>query len=123
MSDEWFARPVLFVAELDAAVDFYVKQLGFTQPWRYEEDGEAVVAQVERQGCALILSSQWPDKVGKGLIFVSLEMGVLHALRAELEGRGVAVRDGQWGYRLMVVADPDGNELYFPYPNEPDANG
>jgi hypothetical protein len=41
---------------------------------------------------------------------------VLHALRAELEGRGVDVKDGQWGYRLMVIADPDGNEFYFPYP-------
>jgi hypothetical protein len=28
----------------------------------------------------------------------------------------VDVKDGQWGYRLMVIADPDGNELYFPYP-------
>ena len=41
---------------------------------------------------------------------------MLDALRAELEGRGVDVKDGQWGYRLMVIADPDGNELYFPYP-------
>jgi hypothetical protein len=37
-------------------------------------------------------------------------------LGAELEGRGVDVKDGQWGYRLMVIADPDGNQLYFPYP-------
>lgn len=43
-------------------------------------------------------------------------MIALDALRAELEGRGVDVKDGQWSYRLMVVADPDGNELYFPYP-------
>ncbi len=82
-----------------------------------EAEGKAFVAQVERQGCAIILSSQWPDKVGKGLIFISLDIGVLDALRAELEGRGVDVRDGQWGYRLMVVADPDGNQLYFPYPD------
>ena len=115
MSDEWFARPVLFVADIDRSVDFYVKQLGFTQAWRYEE-GTAYVAQVERQGCELILSSQWPDKVGKGLMFISLDVGVLESLRAELEGRGVAVKDGQWGYRLMVIVDPDGNELYFPYP-------
>jgi hypothetical protein len=27
----WFARPVLFVADIDRSVDFYVKQLGFTQ--------------------------------------------------------------------------------------------
>ena len=116
MSNEWFARPVLFVADIGRSVDFYVKQLGFTQPWRYEEEGKAWVAQVDRQGCELILSSQWPDKVGKGLMFISLDVGVLDALRAELEGRGVDVKDGQWGYRLMVIADPDGNELYFPYP-------
>ena len=116
MSNEWFARPVLFVADIDRSVDFYVKQLGFKQPWRYEEEGKASVAQVDRQGCQLILSSQWPDKVGKGLMFISLDVGVLDALRAELQGRGVEVKDGQWGYRLMVIADPDGNELYFPYP-------
>ena len=40
MSNEWFARPVLFVADIDRSVDFYVKQLGFTQPWRYEEEGK-----------------------------------------------------------------------------------
>jgi hypothetical protein len=28
----------------------------------------------------------------------------------------VDVKDGQWGYRLMVIADLDSNELYFPYP-------
>jgi catechol 2,3-dioxygenase-like lactoylglutathione lyase family enzyme len=93
MSNEWFARPVLLVADIDRSVDFYVKQLGFTQAWRYEEEGKAWVAQVDRQGCELILSSQWPDKVGKGLMFNSLDVGVLDALRAELEGRGVDVKD------------------------------
>jgi hypothetical protein len=38
-----------------------------------------------------------------------------------LEGRGVDVKDGQWGCRLMVVADLDGNQLYFPYPASPAA--
>jgi catechol 2,3-dioxygenase-like lactoylglutathione lyase family enzyme len=118
MSSKWYARPVLFVADIDRSVDFYVKQLGFSHPWRYEEEGKAWVAQVERQGCELILSSQWPDKVGKGLMFISLDLEVLNALRAELETRGVEVKDGNWGYRLMVIVDPDGNELYFPYPSD-----
>ena len=116
MSDQWYTRPVLFVADIDRSVGFYVKQLGFTESWRYAEEGNAFVAQAERQGCELILSSQWPDKVGNGLIFISLDVAVLNALRADLEARGVAVKDGEWGYRLMVIADPDGNELYFPYP-------
>ena len=115
---EWYARPVLFVADIGRSVDFYVNQLGFTQSWRYEDAGKAFVAQVDRQGCELILSSQWPDKVGRALMFISLDLDVLLALRAELEGRGVNVKDGKWGYRLMVVHDLDGNELYFPYPND-----
>jgi uncharacterized glyoxalase superfamily protein PhnB len=116
---EWFARPVLFVADVGRSVDFYVNQLGFTRAWSYDEKGKPLVAQVDRQGCALILSSQWPGKVGNALMFISLDVDVLDALRAELEGKGVKVEDGYWGYRLMVVHDLDGNELYFPYPNEP----
>src|SRR4029077_3088953 len=98
MSD-WFARPVLFVTDIDRSVDFYVKQLGFVESWRYAEEGKPLIAQVDRQSCALILSSQWPNKVGMGLMFISLDVEVLHALRAELEGRGVDVKDGRWGYR------------------------
>ena len=116
MSDQWYSRPVLFVADIERSVGFYVKQLGFTQAWRFEDEGKAYVAQVDRKGCELIFSSQWPDKVGNGLMFISLDVGVLDALRAELEGRGVEVKDGEWGYRLMVVSDPDGNQLFFPYP-------
>ena len=49
-------------------------------------------------------------------MFISLDVEALREVRAELEGRGVAVENGWWGYDLMVVRDPDGNELYFPYP-------
>ena len=124
---DWFARPVLHVTDVEAALRFYVDQLGFTSPWRFEEDGRSRVAQAERQGCALILSDQWPEKVGKGLMFISMnaepqtreaQIAALDALRSELEARGVAVQEGSWGYRLLVVDDPDGNQLYFNYPSE-----
>lgn len=121
----WLARAVLHVTDVAAALEFYVERLGFTSPWRHADAGAVVVAQVERQGCALILSSQWPDKVGKALTFVSLDVdadaqvAALDALRAELEGRGVTVTERSWGYRVLVVADPDGNELYFNYPSDP----
>jgi|SRR5579859_1631729 len=124
---DWFARPVLHVADVDASLRFYIDQLGFTSPWRFAEDGKVCVAQVERQGCALILSSQWPEKVGKALTFISLNVepptheaavAALDALRAGLEAKGAPVKDGSWGYRLLVVDDPDGNQLFFNYPNE-----
>ena len=125
---EWFARPVLHVSSVEASLRFYVDQLGFTIPWQFEEDGRVFVAQVDRTGCALILAEQWPEKAGKGLMFISLNVepetheaavAALDALRAELEGRGVSVKDGRWGYRLLVVEDLDGNQLFFNYPNEP----
>ena len=104
----------------------------FTSPWRYDEDGRAHVAQVDRQGCALILADSWPEKIGKGLMFISLNVepetseretreaavAALDALRAELEAKGVPGKDGSWGYRLLVVNDPDGNQLFFNYPAE-----
>jgi catechol 2,3-dioxygenase-like lactoylglutathione lyase family enzyme len=122
---DWFARPVLHVTDVEASLRFYVGRLGFTSPWRYDEDGKAHVAQVDRQGCALILADTWPEKVGKGLMFISLNVEpptpqaaavAVDALRGELEAKGVPVKDGSWGYRLLVVDDPDGNQLFFNYP-------
>jgi hypothetical protein len=31
----------------------------------------------------------------------------------------MSTRDDSWGYRVLVVDDVDGNQLYFDYPNEP----
>jgi catechol 2,3-dioxygenase-like lactoylglutathione lyase family enzyme len=124
---DWFARPVLNVSDVEASLRFYVDRLGFTIPWRYEEDGKTYVAQVDRQGCSLILSGNWPEKIGKGLMFISLNVepatheaavAALDTLRAELEAKGVPVKDGSWGYRLLVIDDPDGNQLLFNYPKE-----
>jgi len=96
---DWFARPVLHVTDVEASLRFYVNRLGFTSPWRYDEDGRAHVAQVDRQGCALILADTWPEKIGKGLMFISLNVepetqeaaiAALDALRAELAAKGVS---------------------------------
>ena len=124
---DWFARPVLHVTDVEASLRFYVDRLGFTSPWRYDEDGRARVAQVDRQGCTLILADTWPEKIGMGLMFISLNVdsetseaaiAALDALRAELEAKGVRVKESSWGYRLLVVDDLDGNQLFFNYPNE-----
>src|ERR1700751_5272912 len=101
---EWFARPILNVTDIQVSLRFYVEQLGFTSPWRYEEEG---VAQVDRQGCALILANTWPEKAGKAVMFISLNVepatpeattAALDELRAELEAKGVPVKEGWWGY-------------------------
>src|SRR5580698_7338074 len=99
---DWFARPVLHVTDVEASLRFYVDRLGFTSPWRYDEDGKAYVAQVDRQGCTLILAKTWPEKIGKGLVFISLNVepqtreaaiAALDALRVELEATGAPVKE------------------------------
>jgi catechol 2,3-dioxygenase-like lactoylglutathione lyase family enzyme len=125
---DWFARPVLHVKNVDASLRFYVNLLGFTSTWRYDEEGIARVAQVDRQGCALILANNLaPEKIGKGVIFISLNVepatpeaavAALDALRTELKAKGVPVEEGSWDYRLLVVNDLDGNQLLFNYPSE-----
>lgn len=129
---DWFGRPVLHVKNVEASLRFYMDLLGFTSPWRYDEEGRVRVAQVDRQGCALILSDQWPEKAGHGLMFISLNVeppsreaavAALDALRGELEGRGVEVKDGSWGYRILVIDDLDGNQLFFNYPSEAASGG
>ena len=125
---DWFARPVLNVQDVDASLGFYKSLLGFTCPWSYDEEGRARVAQVDRQGCALILANNLAkEKIGKAVMFISLNVdpatpenavAALDALRAEFEEKGVLVRDSSWGYRLLVVDDLDGNQLLFNYPAE-----
>ncbi len=126
---DWFARPVLHVSSVEDSLRFYVDRLGFTVAWRFEEEGRARVAQVDRGSCALIFSDQWPEKVGKGLMFISLNV---EPETRRGRGRGARCvarrvrsprrsRQGRrWGYRLLVVEDLDGNQLFFNYPNEPD---
>jgi catechol 2,3-dioxygenase-like lactoylglutathione lyase family enzyme len=118
VTSKWYTRPIVCVSDVEHSLAFYVEKLGFTEAWRYAEDGQLLVAQVDRAGCELILSSQWKDKAGSALIFISLDPDVLGAARVEFERKGVEVKDGWWGYKLEIVEDPDGNQLYFPYPKD-----
>jgi len=123
MSD-WYTRPVIFVESVERAIDFYVDKLGFRESAdRYCEDGTALVGQVSREDCTLLLNCQQPAKCGKARMFVSLEPEVLDALRTEFVTRGAPLRDGWWGYDTMIVEDPDGNELFFPYPEPRETGG
>lgn len=127
----WYSRPVLFVTDVDAALAFYVGQLGFSEAWKFtgndgpdvtapaEGDSPAVVAQVQRDDCEVILSRQWPDKAGKGMLFIELTAEDWAALPEAFASRDVAYSEGWWGCRSLIVADPAGNQLYFPDPTDP----
>ena len=114
----WYSRPVFFVEHVGRSLAFYTEKLGFSVENRYEEDGEILVAQVNRENCEILLNCQQPQKTGRGRMFISLDMEGLRALRAEFEKRGAPIVDGWWGYDTMIITDPDGNELFFPYPQD-----
>ncbi len=44
---------------------------------------------------------------------MSLDSGRVNGLEDEFRSSGAEVSFTQWGMKVMVVADPDGNELYF----------
>jgi catechol 2,3-dioxygenase-like lactoylglutathione lyase family enzyme len=111
---KWYARPVIFVSDVEQAVRFYVDRLGFREKWRFEQ-----VAQVERDECEIIVSAQRPPKIGMGMLFIELTAADFAALPGMLAGNGVASKRARWGYDCIVVADPDGNEIYFPDPTDP----
>ncbi|MBV8701059.1 VOC family protein [Bradyrhizobium sp.] len=121
MSNWKDARPVFFVSDVERALDFYVSQLGFVGDKIYAEEGQVLVGGVQREGCALLLSCQWPQKNGHGRYWIKLDVLTYDGFRADLEARGVALRDDFWGFDTMVVEDPDGNELLFPVP-KPEAS-
>jgi catechol 2,3-dioxygenase-like lactoylglutathione lyase family enzyme len=114
----WYSRPVLFVESVERSIAFYTEKLGFAESSRYEEEGKMLVAQVDREDCEILLNCQQPEKTGRGRIFISIDIEPLRALRTEFENRGAPIRDGWWGYDTMIIEDPDGNELFFPYPND-----
>ncbi|HYD73436.1 MAG TPA: VOC family protein [Candidatus Binatia bacterium] len=115
----WYSRPVLFVADVGRALDFYVGKLGFREKWRFQQE----VAQVDRDDCEIIVSAQRPPKIGMGMLFVELTAADFGALPSMLSNVGVASRRARWGYECIIIADPDGNEIYFPDPNDPGDSG
>jgi catechol 2,3-dioxygenase-like lactoylglutathione lyase family enzyme len=108
----WYTRPVLFVSDIERALHFYVGMLGFEKRW-HEGDGAGNVCQVDRGGCEIILC-QDQTRSDKGRLFVALTREALTELRREIVERSIPSKASWWGYDVIQVDDPDGNELLFP---------
>ena len=114
MSD-WSSSTLVFVRDVGEAIGFYVERLGFTLNMRHEEDGRTLVAGISRgSGCGLLLTAQWPERVGTAILYTHLPDDALERLLAELRQQGLVAKDGWWGTPLAIIEDPDGNQLFFP---------
>lgn len=108
----WYTRPVLFVADVNRAIRFYVDELGFWKKW-HEADGAGTVCQVNRGDCEIILCEH-ATRRDKARLFIELNVDELAELRRGLAERAVPIRETWWGYDSIQIDDPDGNELLFP---------
>ena len=116
ITHRWYTRPVLFVADVKRALGFYEGLLGFEKAW-HEGDGEGQVCQVNRAECEIILCED-PDRKDRGRLFVSLTQDGIAQLRRELAARSIPNKKSWWGYDVIQIDDPDGNELLFPLPDK-----
>jgi catechol 2,3-dioxygenase-like lactoylglutathione lyase family enzyme len=115
----WLTSTLIFVRDVERAIDFYVGMLSFDLNMRYEEAGRAVVAGVSRgDGAAFLLTSQWAEKVGSTVVYAAFDAAEHDALKADFLAKGVALKDGWWGKKLMIVEDPDGNQFLFGDPHD-----
>jgi catechol 2,3-dioxygenase-like lactoylglutathione lyase family enzyme len=108
----WYTRPVFFVADVNRAWRFYVEMLGFEKAW-HSDDGKGTVCQVNHGECEIILC-QDAARRDKSRLFIELTREALEALRREFAARSVPSKESWWGYDVIQVDDPDGNELLFP---------
>lgn len=109
---KWYARPVFFVADVQVALRFYTGQLGFRKKW-HEGDGQGTVCQVDRGECEVILCED-SKRQDKGRLFVELTREGIDELRREIQERALPAQTAWWGYDVIRITDPDGNELLFP---------
>jgi hypothetical protein len=74
---EWFARSVFHVSNVEASLRFCVDRLGLTVSWRTGAGahGQADAAQVDRQGCAIILKILNLRFQSKGVLGTALQSG------------------------------------------------
>jgi len=115
--DKWYTRPIFSVADIEKSLNHYCELLDFTQSWAYEEDGRTIVTQVNRGDFELILTENL-DRVGKARVFISLEDWELENLQQQIEAKEISFEQMFWGYPTIKVADPDGNEMFFPFNDE-----
>src|SRR2546430_2960456 len=104
----WYTRPVFFVTDVSRTARFYVEMLGFEKGW-HSGDGAGNVCQVNHGECEIILCAD-PRRRDKARLFIELTAQGLADFRLEVAERKIPSRESWWGYDVLQVDDPDGNE-------------
>ena len=112
VAHKWYARPVFFVSDVNRAASFYTDLLGFVKKW-HEADGAGTVCQVDRSECEIILCQDNTRK-DRSRLFIELSADGVAEFVNEVAERGIPAKETWWGYDVLQIEDPDGNELLVP---------
>jgi len=109
------AVPVLQVADIPAALDFYTATLGFTESFRYDDYAGVCLGEVTLYLCAHQI---WNRPNGGAAVVLLTDEVDLYC--ATIRQRGATIlaepADQFYGLRDFVTRDPDGNILTFSTP-------
>jgi lactoylglutathione lyase len=114
--------PIIYVTDVPRAVDFYTKNFGFTEQFRFPEGEEAGYVALARDGSDLgIVDQSSPQQLinrgmGSGAKFeLFIYVDDVDVQTEQLRAAGASVlRDPQdmpWGERLAYAEDPEGNPI------------
>lgn len=112
------ATPILRVADLRAAIEYYTERLGFKLNW----DHSSGFASIGREHCNLFLCQGDQGHAGSWLY---VGVGDVGPMEAEFAAKGARIRQTATNFpwaREMQVEDLDGNVLRFgsePLKSEP----
>lgn len=121
-------RPILSVADVDAATAFYCEQLGFDRQFSLQDaHGATFFASVSFEGGSIMLSRQQISDLPAATrrqaradvtLLIALPPTIeIDAFYAELQRKGVtivgAIADKFWGSREFTLRDPQGYHIAF----------
>ena len=104
------AFPVITVSDLPAALAFYRDQMGFTEQYRFPEEGDPVFVTLQ------LATSQLAIAAGEGTdVDLCVYADDCDEAAQSLVAAGAtlveAPADQPWGERVARLTDPDGNDL------------
>ena len=107
------AFPILTVSDLPATLDFYTRLLGFTENYRFPDQGEPQFVTLELGRSELGLGAGRAEPAASFSLCVYT--GDCDAAVRKLRDAGTPVveepADQPWGERMARVTDPAGNEI------------
>lgn len=111
------AFPILYVEDVERAVEFYVRALGFEDGFRWppEGEGERTFAFLRLEPLGVGLAARSPENAGRDLelcVYADDADAAAERLRAAGAEEVLPPTDQPWGERMTYFRDRDGHLLH-----------